>query len=181
MTYEELVEKTREVYGTADASSIEGHIAYQFNIEGEAAGAFYLEICDGTVKVEPYEYYDRDALFTTTAETLFKIGTGKLDPVFAYTTGKLKVEGDLDKALLLKKISVNVEDKKPVEKKEDKTAVKTEEKAEEKAAETQAEAKTEAKPVEKEETKTAETKTSETSTAQDEAKKWPNRSKKKRR
>lgn len=168
MTYEELVEKTREVYGTADASSIEGHIAYQFNIEGEAAGAFYLEICDGTVKVEPYEYYDRDALFTTTAETLFKIGTGKLDPVFAYTTGKLKVEGDLDKALLLKKISVNVEDKKPVEKKEDKTAVKTEEKAEEKAAEPQAEAKTE-------------TKTAETSTAQDEAKKWPNRSKKKRR
>lgn len=37
MTYEELVEKARAAFGAADASGIEGHVAYQFNITGEAA------------------------------------------------------------------------------------------------------------------------------------------------
>lgn len=54
--------------------------------------------------VEPYEYYDRNVLISCTAETLLKIITGKLDPVFAYTVKKIKVEGDLGKALLLKEI-----------------------------------------------------------------------------
>lgn len=109
MTYEELVEKARQTYGKADASGIEGHLAYQFNITGEAEGAFYLEINNGQVRIEPYEYYDRDVLFTMTAKTLIKLGTGALDPVLAYTTGKLKVQGSLDKALLLKKLTVPAE------------------------------------------------------------------------
>lgn len=111
MTYEELVEKTREVYSMADASGIEGHVAYQFNITGEAEGAFYLEISDGQIHIEPYEYYDRDVLFVTTAENLIKIGLGELDPVWAFTTGKLKVEGNIDKALLLKGLSASIREK----------------------------------------------------------------------
>lgn len=107
MTYEELVEQARQTYGRADASGIDGHVAYQFNITGEAEGAFYLEVSDGKVNIEPYEYFDRDVLFTTTAETLIKIAMGKLDPVWAYTTGKLKVQGSIEKALLLKELSVS--------------------------------------------------------------------------
>lgn len=105
MTYEELVQEAKKIYEPADASSFKEHVAYQFNIKGEAEGAFYLEVSDGKVHVEPYEYFDRDVLFTTTVETLMKIGNGKLDPVFAYTTGKLKVEGNIEKALLLKNLS----------------------------------------------------------------------------
>lgn len=111
MTYEELVEKVREVYGQADASGVEGHVAYQFNITGEGEGAFYLEIADGNIHIEPFEYYDRDVLFTTTADTLIKIGLGELDAVDAFTTGKLNVEGNFDKALLLNTLSSSVKDK----------------------------------------------------------------------
>ena len=53
--------------------------------------------------MEPYEYYDRDAIFICSADTLLKLAEGKLDPVFAFTTGKLKVEGSLEKALKLQK------------------------------------------------------------------------------
>lgn len=53
--------------------------------------------------MEPYEYYDRDAIFICSADTLLKLAAGKLDPVFAFTTGKLKVEGSLEKALKLQK------------------------------------------------------------------------------
>ena len=105
MTYHELVDAVRAAYAQADASGIKEHIAYQFNIEGEGEGAFYLEIADGKINIEPYEYYDRDVLFTTKAETLLKIGTGKLDPIWAVTTGKLKFEGNIDKALKLKEIT----------------------------------------------------------------------------
>lgn len=102
MTYEELVDEIRSLFGQADVSGVKEHIAYQFNIQGEAEGAFYAEVSNGALSIEPYEYYDRDVLFTTTADTLLKIAKGKTDPMAAFTLGKLKVEGDFDKALKLK-------------------------------------------------------------------------------
>ncbi len=104
MTYEELVEQVREAYAEADASKVDGHVAFQFNVTGEGAGAFYLEVADGKVNVEPYEYYDRDVLVTTSANVILDIASGKLDPVKAYLTGKLKAEGNLGKAAFLKEL-----------------------------------------------------------------------------
>ena len=63
-----------------------------------------MEVKDGQLSVEPYEYYDRSAMFTSDPDTLMKIAAGKVDPVWAFTTGKLKVEGNIDKALRLKEI-----------------------------------------------------------------------------
>ena len=83
-------------------SNINEHLAYQFNIEGEGEGIFYVEVKDGQLYIEPYEYFDRDAIFICKADALFKIISGKLDPIKAFTIGKLKVEGNLDKALRLK-------------------------------------------------------------------------------
>ena len=102
MTYEEIVEKVRKTFLKTDVSMIKEHLAYQFNIEGEGEGAFYVEVKDGKLFIEPYEYYDRDAIFICTSDVLFKLISGKLDPVAAFTLGKLKVEGDLGKALKLK-------------------------------------------------------------------------------
>ena len=104
MTYEELVAKVKDSTKTTHVSKTVGHIAFQFNIEGEGHGAFYLEISDGKINVEPYEYYDRDATFICKADTLLKIMDGKMDPVMAFTMQKLKVEGDIGKALRLKEM-----------------------------------------------------------------------------
>lgn len=104
MTYEELVQKVKLAAKNADAGNVKEHVAFQFNVTGDAAGAFYLEIKDGQVHVEPYEYHDRNALITGSADTIVKIMNGKLDPVMAFTLQKIKVEGDLGKALLLKQI-----------------------------------------------------------------------------
>ena len=105
MVYEELVKEIKDIFMQADVSEIKEHIAYQFNIEGDAEGAFYVEVSNGELKIEPYEYFDRDVLFTTTAETLLNIAKGKTDAVLAFTIGKLKVEGDFGKALLLQQFS----------------------------------------------------------------------------
>ena len=104
MTYEELFQKIKEMFMKADISGIKEHLAFQFNITGECEGAFYAEVKDGTPYVEPYEYYDRDAIFICSADTLLKLASGKLDPVFAFTVGKLKVEGSLEKAMMLQKL-----------------------------------------------------------------------------
>ena len=104
MTYEELFQKIKEMFMKADISGIKEHLAFQFNITGEGEGAFYAEVKDDTLYVEPYEYYDRDAIFICSADTLLKLASGKLDPVFAFTVGKLKVEGSLEKAMMLQKL-----------------------------------------------------------------------------
>ena len=102
MTYADMFSKVKGMLMDADVSDIQEHLAYQSNITGEAEGIFYAEVKEGKLYVEPYEYFDRDAMFTCSAETLFKIADGKADPILAVTLGKLKVEGNIDKALKLK-------------------------------------------------------------------------------
>ena len=104
MTYHELFEKARTLLARADASAIGEHLAFEFRITGEAAGTFYLEVQNGQLSIQPYDYKDHDAAFTCSAETLFKLAEGKTDPVAAVMLGRLKVEGNIDKALKLKQL-----------------------------------------------------------------------------
>ncbi len=83
MTYAELFYEIKGKFMGADVSDIHEHLAFQFNIEDEeAGGAFYVEVKDGVLHVEPYEYYD----------------------IAAFTDQKLRVEGNIEKALRLKEI-----------------------------------------------------------------------------
>ena len=102
MTYEEFFAEVKEQFQKADVSNVTEHLAYQFNITGEAEGVFYVEVKDGRLYVEPYDYHDRDAVFTAKAETLKKIAAG---------------EGNIDKALKLKDL---IESAKKKEKKDKK-------------------------------------------------------------
>ena len=124
MTYAETFADLKSKFLQADISDMKEHLAYQFNIEGEGGGIFYVEAKDGVLSVEPYEYYDRDAMFTATAEVFQKIAEGKLDPIFAVTVQKLKVEGNIDKALKLKDIIDSQKKKQKQEAKAEKVAAK---------------------------------------------------------
>ena len=104
MTYEELVKLAKDTYEKADASAVKEHVAIQFNVTGEAEGAFYLEVKEGKVSVEPYEYYDNDVVVTAEDKVLKDIAEGKLGLEKAYLTGKIKATGNLKKALLLKDV-----------------------------------------------------------------------------
>lgn len=102
MTYVDYFSEIKGKFLEADISDVQEHLAFQFNIEGEGNGIFYVEAKDGKLYIEPYEYFDRDAMFTATGDVFIKIAEGKLDPVMAFTTQKLKVEGNIEKALKLK-------------------------------------------------------------------------------
>lgn len=122
MTYEEIFSKSKEIIMRSDVSNIDGHLAVQVDIEGEGEGAFYIELKDHQLFVEPYEYYDRDCKFIITADNFLKLADGSLDAVAAFTLGKLKIEGSIDKALEFKNIVDQV--KKPAKKTVKKTAAK---------------------------------------------------------
>lgn len=126
MTYEEIFNKTKEAISAADASGFKGHLAVEVNITGEGAGAFYIEIKDGKADAQPYEYYDRDCKLITTGENFLSIMDGSLDAVKAYTAGKLKVEGNIGKALEFSKIAESARKARVTkEKKPSKASAKT--------------------------------------------------------
>lgn len=145
MTYADFFYEIKGKFMGADVSDIKEHLAYQFCIEDEeAGGSFYVEVKDGVLYVEPYEYYDRDAMFVSTPEVFRKIAEGEMDPVWAFTTQKLRVEGNIDKALKLNDIIKRKKKEAKKEAKKNKTEAKADTKAEAKP-DTEAEGKTEAK------------------------------------
>ena len=98
MTFNELLEKVRTIAAKADVSD-KDFLAVQVNITGKESGVFYVEVKDHKVNVEPYEYNDRNCAVTMSLTDFNKLIDGKLDPVVAFTIHKLKVDGDIGKAL----------------------------------------------------------------------------------
>lgn len=103
MTFDELLTKVRTKAESADVSSSD-FLAVQVNITGKDEGVFYVEVKDHKISVEPYEYNDRNCAITMNMTNFNKLIEGKLDPILAFTTGRLKVEGDAGKALEFSKI-----------------------------------------------------------------------------
>lgn len=102
MTYQQLVAKVKAKYADVDASSVAGTVAIQINLTGKnTEGVFYIEAKDGKVNVEPYDYHDNKAIVTVNPTNLMKILDGKMNPVIAYTTGKVAVNGDAGAVLQL--------------------------------------------------------------------------------
>lgn len=104
MTYEEIFSKAESVFKNGDTTGFDGDFAIQVNIKGEGEGAFYIAYKNNILDIAPYEYHDHDAVLTASAEDFIRIADGSLNAVAAFTIGRLKVEGSIDKALELQKM-----------------------------------------------------------------------------
>lgn len=161
MTYEKIFNDVKKAFSKADVKSISTDFAFQFNITGEGEGIFYAAYKNGVLSVEPYDYLDRDVIFTADGKTLIDIANGKTEPIEAIKAGKLYVDGnhELAKQLMFliaaKKPAAKKPAAKPAAKKETaKPAPKATAKPAAKTAAKSA-AKTEAKPAKAAETKPA--------------------------
>ena len=105
MTYEEIVAAVKKHYRSAKPANADDRAAVQFDITGEGEGAFYVEVADGKINVEPYEYYEHDIKVVATADALMEILEGKTDIINANLTGRIHAEGDLQKAEVLNAIT----------------------------------------------------------------------------
>ena len=97
MTVDQLIGKIYNKLSKADIAGTQGKVAVQFNLTGKVTGVFYIEI----LNVMPYEYIDRDALVSGTLTNMEKILSGKMVPQVAMAEGKIKVEGNVDKVMVL--------------------------------------------------------------------------------
>lgn len=95
---ESLVEKTKAIY--------------HFEVKGDEAGTWFLDLKNDTGRcgkgdggVQP------DAILTMEAKNFFDMFSGKLKPASAFMTGKLKITGDLQKAMKLEKLMSSLKSK----------------------------------------------------------------------
>lgn len=180
MTYEKIFKEVKKSFEKANTKNLNREFAFQFNITGEGEGIFYAAFKNGVLSVEPYDYKDRDVIFTADGKTLIDIVSGKIEPIEAIEHGRLAVEGnDLSNQLMMlipavkkapakkeakpaaKKAAPKPEAKKAATKAEKPAAKPTAAKAEKTAApkaEKPAAPKTEAKPAVKPEAPKAEVK-----------------------
>lgn len=134
MTYEKIVEKVKKALSKVDASGVKGHLAVQVDVYGEGEGAFYIEVKDGKVDVQPYEYFDHDLRIRCTGDEIVAIAEGKkkiLEEVAAENVEALRNVGrlgDFDLVFMGRQIKNKAAKKTkasvPVEKAEKKAAKK---------------------------------------------------------
>ena len=103
MKFETVLSKVRKMAETADVSGVD-FLAVQINLTDCDPGVFYVEVKDHKVNVEPYDYHDRNCAISMKSDDFNKLISGKLDPIAAFTIGKLKVDGDVGKALEFSKL-----------------------------------------------------------------------------
>lgn len=103
MMLKKLLDKMETMRDQIDVSDTD-FLAVQVNLTDVDPGVFYVEVKDHQINIAPYDYHDRSCAITITSTNFNKLLDGKLDPVAAFTLGKLKVEGDLGKALEFSKL-----------------------------------------------------------------------------
>lgn len=104
MTYEQIFTEVKKRCDGKALDNYYSHLAVEVNITGEGEGIFYIEAKDGILHAEPYTYNDRDVRFNISGDNFIRLVSKQLDPVWAFTTGKLKIDGSVEKALEFKKI-----------------------------------------------------------------------------
>ncbi len=101
MTLDSVINEVKQKTKAFDGSNYHGFLAVQVTLKDIEDGVFYVEIRDHALSIEPYSYNDRQANLFITSDDFIKIINDKLDPIFAFTTGKLKIDGDAGKVIEL--------------------------------------------------------------------------------
>ncbi|MEJ2170253.1 MAG: SDR family oxidoreductase [Desulfobacterales bacterium] len=79
-------------------------VVFQFNIAGEGGGDWFCVIKDGTCRIDAGTHEKPACTIRMAAGDFLAMMGGKLPAMQAFTTGKLKIEGDVMKSQLLEKL-----------------------------------------------------------------------------
>ena len=97
MTMTELFEAMPARLNTAAAARMDKTV--QWNITGDEAGVWAIQILKGTSRLIPGGVEKPDVIFTVSGKDWLAIAEGKLSAMNAFMMGKLKVAGDMTLAL----------------------------------------------------------------------------------
>ena len=79
-------------------------VVFQFSISGEGGGDWMVAVKDGTCKVDTGVHAKPNTTIKMAGTDFLTMMSGKMSAMQAYTSGKIKIEGDLMKSQLIEKI-----------------------------------------------------------------------------
>ncbi len=102
MTFEELYNTMKEYFEQKEFKDFgQGVYSYEFDVTGQGEGRFYIEVKDGSLDMQPFDYKNSLCCFTVDSGNLNRILSRALSPVEAYSTGRLIIRGDVSAAFRL--------------------------------------------------------------------------------
>ena len=104
MTFQEIFQEARSSFINTDVSEYKENISAQVNLTGQGAGVFYAKINNGRLFIETGEYENSDVSFTVNSDDFLKLIRGKMNPITAFTFGKIKADGNIGKVMELAKL-----------------------------------------------------------------------------
>ncbi|MCD8180419.1 MAG: SCP2 sterol-binding domain-containing protein [Firmicutes bacterium] len=97
MTFEQAFLKIKEKFNEADASNTSDFAIQVTFTDEDCGGTFYAEVKDGKLAVEPYNYYDNDAVLDITKSALLALLGGRMSLDKVIENGDASVKGDSSK------------------------------------------------------------------------------------
>ncbi len=74
-------------------------LVIQFDLSGDGGGQWYATIKDGEMEVDRGTTDDPQATLRMDADDFAQMSDGDLNPMMAFMSGKIKVEGDLNSVM----------------------------------------------------------------------------------
>jgi putative sterol carrier protein len=99
MSMSSLIEKLPEYFIPENAQGVDA--VMQFSLSGEGGGDWFLTIKDGTLTVDEGKADNPRLTVVADAKDMLDIFTGKLNAMAAFSSGKLKLSGDLGLSMKL--------------------------------------------------------------------------------
>jgi len=79
-------------------------VVFQYRISGPGGGEWYAVVKDGACEVKEGTHGKPTTTVSMSSEDFLSLMGGKLNAMAAYTSGKLKIEGDIMKSQLIEKL-----------------------------------------------------------------------------
>jgi len=102
LTVTAVFEQMPEAFQAGAAAGVD--VIFQFNILGPGGGEWHAVIKNETCGVTEGKHEQPTTTIKMNDDDFIALMSGKLNPMSAYTSGKLKIEGDLMKSQLIEKL-----------------------------------------------------------------------------
>jgi putative sterol carrier protein len=102
VSVEGIFERMPDTFQPEAAAGVE--VIFQYNIIGAGGGDWYVTVKEGTCQVEAGLHDNPVTTLKMEAPDFIDLVEGQLPAMQAYTSGKLKIEGDLMKSQLIQKL-----------------------------------------------------------------------------
>jgi NAD(P)-dependent dehydrogenase (short-subunit alcohol dehydrogenase family)/acyl dehydratase/putative sterol carrier protein len=102
LTVKAVFGRMPEAFQKDRASGVD--VVFQYRIVGPVGGEWYVTIKGGTCEVKTGEHAQPTTTIMMSDEDFLNLINGKLNAMQAYTSGKLKIQGDIMKSQLIEKL-----------------------------------------------------------------------------